>query len=208
MNFSNLKLNTPIKVIINDKNYKSNIQDIKNEEIIISLPSSFGNYLHLEKGEKILLEIPISKISLYKINTTVNSITKENSIPLVKLNKPTYVEKIQRRKNVRVLYLEEINYIRRKSNLSKSTCFLIDFSAGGIKIKAKESMDLGENILFGIELEDKFELLKGEIVRKEHSRDGRYFYGVEFKEIEEETEEKIINKVFKLLRKELQKKIN
>ena len=79
---------------------------------------------------------------------------------------------------------------------------LLDLSGGGLRIKVKEKIRLGEKIILKISCENESYEIIGKIVRCDKSQDGEYIWGIEFKEIDERKRDKIVQKVFSVMRKQ------
>lgn len=197
-----IKPNTHVIVKIGDIPFKSIVQENKDGEIVISHPMENCRYIKIKENEKITLEVQCRNY-LILIKTKILEVYKEKRLKLIKLSVPDEIEKFQRRKDVRIFLVEKIRYINGDEY---KECSLIDLSGGGMKIKSKEVFKIGTELNFQLPINEKFELICGKVIRNDIAYDGRNYYGIEFKNLEFTTKERIIQKVFDVLRKELKTK--
>ena len=78
----------------------------------------------------------------------------------------------------------------------------MDLSGGGMRIKVKEKLSFNDSIISNLNYENEKVVIKGRVVRIEKTEDKRYIYGIDFKDIDNSTREKIIRIVFKIMRKQ------
>jgi len=199
-----LKINTRTEVIYEKVLYKSTIQDIKKNEIIISIPVGEGIYLTINAGDEIEQYYYDDKGNIFKYTTKILGRLIEKGMPFYRLSLPYNIEKIQRRDFVRVDIVKEITYINAKNiNTSEmKKALIIDLSGGGTKIKVKEKLYKDDIILISFSEEDFNLRIKGKIVRVDMTEDKDYICGVKFIDLEEKIREKIIRLVFTIMRKQ------
>ncbi|NLL29691.1 MAG: pilus assembly protein PilZ, partial [Clostridiales bacterium] len=140
-----LEINNKIEVIYGEKNYKSVIQDIREEEdeILISIPVLDGEYLTLVTGRVIEQIYYDNNGNVYQFKSKVLGRIKEKNLSLYRFSSPFDVRKIQRRDYVRVNFIKAINYLSSK-DIEKEKykkALLLDLSGGGMKIKVDEKLD-------------------------------------------------------------------
>jgi len=199
-----LKINTRTEVIYEKALYKSTIQDIKKNEIIISIPVGEGIYLTINAGDEIEQYYYDDKGNIFKYSTKILGRLIEKGMPFYRLSLPYNIEKIQRRDFVRVDIVKEITYIYEKNiNTSEmKKALIVDLSGGGTKIKVKEKLYKDDIILISFSEEDFNLRIKGKIVRVDMTEDKDYICGVKFIDLEEKIREKIIRLVFTIMRKQ------
>ncbi len=196
----------------NEEIYKSNIQDAGENYISISIPVSQGRYLPLEKGDKIEA-IYYEKLNLYKFESIVLGRKIENNVPQIFIDVPKIFIKIQRRNYVRVDTVEYIKYkkITNKYSLTDKVindesdyqkAMLLDISGGGMKIKVKEDLKIGDFILADLFVEEVNIKVAGKVVRSEKDEDNGKVCGIRFEQIDASSREKIIRYVFNIMRKQ------
>mgnify|MGYP004443010755 FL=1 len=204
-----IKINSIVTVMWEEVTYKSSVQDVKENEILITIPVSDGTYLTLDDGVEIEQFYYDKKSNLYKYKTKVLGRYTEKEIPFYRVSKPYDIKKIQRRDYFRVDVVQIINYIkaidlekdiRREENYESA--LLLDLSGGGMRIKVKEELSFNESIISNLYYENEKIVVKGRVVRIEKTEDKRYIYGIDFKDIDNSTREKIIQVVFKIMRKQ------
>lgn len=201
-----LEINNKIEVIYGEKNYKSVIQDIREEEdeILISIPVLDGEYLTLVTGRVIEQIYYDNNGNVYQFKSKVLGRIKEKNLSLYRFSYPFDVRKIQRRDYVRVNFIKAINYLSSK-DIEKEKykkALLLDLSGGGMKIKVDEKLDKNDLIFSKIIYDDSIIDVNGKVVRVEKTEDKEYICGINFSDIEERTREEIIRIVFKVMRKQ------
>lgn len=201
-----LEINNKIEVIYGEKNYKSVIQDIREEEdeILIFIPVLDGEYLTLVTGRVIEQIYYDNNGNVYQFKSKVLGRIKEKNLSLYRFSSPFDVRKIQRRDYVRVNFIKAINYLSSK-DIEKEKykkALLLDLSGGGMKIKVDEKLDKNDLIFSKIIYDDSIIDVNGKVVRVEKTEDKEYICGINFSDIEERTREEIIRIVFKVMRKQ------
>jgi c-di-GMP-binding flagellar brake protein YcgR len=196
-----INLNANLLVLHDEKYYKSTVQDFNEDEFIINMPVEDGVYLTLDAGDKIVIDYFSDDGFYYEFDTEVISRVIENKMPMYKLSRPEKAIKIQRRNFFRVSLTEHAMY-REKDNDEWDDGLLLDLSGGGLRIKVKEKSSLGEVIIFKILCENTYYEVIGMTVRCDKSQDGEYIWGIEFREIDERKRDKIVQKVFSVMRKQ------
>lgn len=201
-----LEINNKIEVIYGEKNYKSVIQDIREEEdeILIFIPVLDGEYLTLVTGRVIEQIYYDNNGNVYQFKSKVLGRIKEKNLSLYRFSSPFDVRKIQRRDYVRVNFIKAINYLSSK-DIEKEKykkVLLLDLSGGGMKIKVDEKLDKNDLIFSKIIYDDSIIDVNGKVVRVEKTEDKEYICGINFSDIEERTREEIIRIVFKVMRKQ------
>ncbi len=71
-----------------------------------------------------------------------------------------------------------------------------------MRIKLREKLEKSDVISAKIGSENEEVLIKGKIVRVDITEDKRYIYGISFGELDNRTREKIIQIVFRIMRKQ------
>lgn len=210
------KINSKVEIAWNDSYYKSTIEDADANLIAISIPIKDGQYLTLNKGEKIEV-IYFYLNDIYKFQTVVVN-RKVDRIPLLQIAYPKEVFKIQRRKFVRVPIICSINYerINEENDTSKGRfgkegkptfkATMVDLSGGGAKIRLKEGIKPGDLMIMHIPMDKETVTLKGEVIRVEKGYDNRLnTCGINFSDLDDRTREKLIRFVFQIMREQMKK---
>lgn len=203
-----LNINGRIEVEYDNNIYKTQIQDIKENEIAISIPVANGQYLTLLKGEELVMYYNDNNGTVFKFKSRILARGQENRIPLYILSQPYDVEVVQRRNFVRVSLAQNISYckidtkpeaVSRKSFLPG---LILDLSGGGMRLKLNEKLNIGDDIIVMLDNEGKEILVKGKVMRIESTEDKRWICGVSFEDIDNRTRENIIRMVFNIMRKQ------
>jgi len=199
----NININGNILVLYEEKYYKSTVQDVKEDGFIINMPVEDGVYLTLNAGDEVIIDYFSDDGYYYEFNAEVISRLIENKMPMYKVSKPDRAVKIQRRNFVRVSLTENALYKKDDSKESDwHEGLLLDLSGGGLRIKAKDKVRLGDKIIVKLYFEKESYDIFGKIVRCDKSQAGEYIWGIEFSEIDERKRDKIVQKVFSVMRKQ------
>lgn len=206
-------INKKLEILIDEKYFKSNIQDITEEYIAISIPINSGEYLPLSKGT-IIDVIYYEEDNLYKFQSAVIGRKFEN-IPILLISNPVEIKKIQRRKYVRVPTIGSVKYINLKNEPRTSPsaiqdseymqAILLDLSGGGMKVKISEEIKLSNFLLVCLTINNEDILIVGQAMRIVKDDDGRFNCGLSFDFLDNTTREKIIKLIFKLMREQMRK---
>lgn len=200
----NMKLseNNRIEILWEDDIiYKSTVQEVNDNSLTINVPAANGEYLTLNKGDKISVINYDKSGSVYEFTCEIKNRKVDNSIPLYVTGEPYNIKKVQRRDHVRIELVEKIGYRKKEENNREvKEAILLDLSGGGAKVKFVEKIKLNDNIILNLNYEDEEIVIEGLVVRSYRSLEGDYICALLFNEIEEKTREKIINLVFKIMR--------
>lgn len=206
-------INSKIEIIWNDVAYKSDIQNVTENYIAISIPLKNGSYIPLRRDEKITALYYING-DIYKFTSTVIGRARE-VIPVIYIEIPSDVKKVQRRNHVRVPLIADItcaliNKDKKLINLNSKqvdifNAFTLDLSGGGTKIVTKRKLEVGDKLLINIKLDEEIFALQGEIIRVEKNKDNQYVCGISFVDLENKTTERIIRVVFQLMRDQVKR---
>lgn len=200
-----LDINGNIQILDGEVPYKSNLQDVAENYLLIDIPVNNGIYLTINDNDEIEAEYYVDGGSYYKFNCRVLGRTKEGKLNLYRLSKPYNIIKIQRRNFVRVDMVEYAFYKLQNDNKEETwkKGIILDLSGGGMKIKTEEKLSLRDRVTVNIFIgENEKVQVVGEAVRVEKSKTNEYICGLTFKEISERIRDKIIQKVFEQMRKQ------
>lgn len=186
--------------------YKSTIQDITDELIKINIPIGKAGMYSYEFNKEVEFNYYDSNCYyVFKGHIIGREKDKDTNIPLyiIKYDVNT-IKKIERREFVRVDCIEYIyykkNYLEEQSNWKKA--LLLNLSGGGFKFSTDEALNKEYLLEFKFVIEDKIYIINARIVRKIKKNNESNVYAAEFINITEKVREKIIQKVFKQMRKE------
>ena len=207
------KLNKKLEVLIDEKYFNSNIQDITDEYIAISIPINEGEYVPLSKGA-IIDVIYYEEENLYKFKASVIGRKFEN-IPILLIAKPNEIKRIQRRKYVRVPLISKIKYknLKGESRTNPSTidaseylrALIVDLSGGGMRVKLSEQIKLNDFLLVSLTVNKEDIFIVGQAMRIVKDDEGRFTCGLSFEFLDSFTREKIIKYIFQLMREQMKK---
>jgi c-di-GMP-binding flagellar brake protein YcgR len=211
-------INGKIEIEMEDGIYKSNIQDVGENTLGISIPVNNGKYLPLHKGEKIKC-IYLYKNKTYMFNTVVIS-RKVDRILIIEIKKPDKLNIYQRRNFVRVSFVEDVlctlvpqtkDARHLDSQIHFFNAMSLDISGGGMKLsidpKDEDGLRYGDIIMVSIPVNNGNIAVKGKIVRIDNNvQTHRIICGVSFVDLHESSRDKIILLVFKIMREQIKKK--
>lgn len=220
MSNSSININDKCEIIWEKDVYKSNVQDITDEHIAISLPVAVGSYASLIRGDNIEVIYSDDK-NVYSFYSTVIG-RKKDKIPMILIAIPDEdkIRKIQRRKNFRVELIEEIKYkVIGKENINKalikqllnhtdefSNGTMLDLSGGGTRITIKEKLEKNDIIVVYLPVHDRNILVPCSCIRCAKNQSGTYVCGFKFHEIDGNQRENIILYTFDVMRERMKKR--
>lgn len=198
-------VNGRIEILMDDGIYKSNIQDINENYIAISIPVREGEYLPLRLGDRVEA-IYYDENKLYKFYTVVSG-RKVDRVMMVLLNHPDKIFKVQRRNFVRVPFIAEVLCVILKNNKDITDNQIdffhghtLDISGGGIKLSTEKELNFGELLMVTIPIRDENISVKVKVIRKEKTKN--FLYGMSFEEVDNKTVEKIVSLLFQIMREQ------
>lgn len=206
----NFKVNEKMEILMEDGIYKSNIQDITDEYIAISIPVKDGSYLPLRKGE-VIEGIYYEGKAVYKFFAPVLG-RQIDRIMMITLKKPEKFTKIQRRNFVRVYFLSNISFALignkngmidiNEDEIEFLSGYSLDLSAGGMRLSTAKELYLGDIIIMNISVKEQKLSLKGKVVRIERDENNKGIYGICFIDIDNKTVDKIMKILFQIMREQ------
>ena len=209
----NFAINSKLEILIDEKYFNSNIQDITEEYIAISIPINAGEYVPLSRGTMIDV-VYYEGENCYKFNSSVIGRKFEN-IPILLIAKPKEIKKIQRRKYVRVPTISTVKYKNIKNEPRTNPAIvkddeylkavLLDLSGGGMRIKVSEEIKLNDFLLVSLTVNKEEILIVGQAKRIIKDDDGRFDCGLSFEFLDSSTRERIIKFIFQLMREQMKK---
>lgn len=204
MNDIKIKINGNLIIYFMGKTYKSVVQDIKEDCILINIPIGDGSYLDFENGQEVDMNY-YYKNSYYTFKTKVISREKENQISLYRLELPYDIKKVQRRDYVRIDLVENVFVKPKEEKEDKwSEALILNLSGGGMRVSVTENFAPGEKIFIKLLIDDDKLQVTGRVVREIEKRGNSQIYGVQFVDIQDIARDKIIKKVFSHMRKQIE----
>jgi c-di-GMP-binding flagellar brake protein YcgR len=207
------KVNKKLELLVDEKYFNSNIQDITEEYIAINIPMSAGQYLPLSNGTTLEV-IYYEEENIYKFKSSVIGRRFEN-IPIILLAQPKEIQKIQRRKYFRIPLISSVKYKNLKNNPKTnpstikdseySKALMVDLSGGGMKVKVSQQVKLDDFLLVSLTIDNENVLIVGQAMRVVKDDEGRYTCGLSFEFLENSTREIIIKYIFQLMREQMKK---
>ncbi|QUH31460.1 flagellar brake protein [Vallitalea guaymasensis] len=206
---SRLKFNTN-ETYKNEKVYVSIIQDINDDEIIISAPVENGKIIPLEVGASYILSI-YTKGGLYKCKSSVKNRYKKKELHLITMEVNSAMEKSQRRQYFRLECILSILFADINED-TWSEGLIVDISGGGLRFTSKKKMEAGSTLKCKLNLNSKSKVdtieLKGNVILSDivDFETMKYETRIMFDDISNEDREKIIKFIFEEERKRRKRK--
>ncbi|NLI92208.1 MAG: pilus assembly protein PilZ [Peptococcaceae bacterium] len=199
-----------VELVVHDGEYKgryrTRIEEVGKRILSIGVPVAEGQFIPLREGTT--LEVIFSdEISAYSFSS---SIIKRIALPIPTfiIEFPNKIQKIQRRRFVRVPLIRSLKYrVIDKDGISdEKNGFMIDLSGGGLLFNANENLPSKTIILMKTLIGTVDMEIPGLVIRSQ-KEDGKDLFkvSVQFHEISEKTRDKIIQYVFEVQR-EMRKK--
>lgn len=210
-----LSINQLVEISVDEINFEykglsSRVEEINNEHILLSAPTYRGEILPLRTGMRIKVSYVLNDCA-YSFNTSIVA-RKKGPLPIIIINKPHKIIRVQRRHWVRVASTLDIEYssisATPESNLTY-TGKTIDISGGGVRFITKGALEPGEIINLKIYLPSRSPVItKARIIRileKAKSEGESNKAVLEYSDINENDRERIIKYVFEKQRELIKK---
>ncbi len=207
-----MEINNKIEIYTKDRELaKSKIQDIDEEGIYIAIATPILNGISypLSTGDTVKCNYNDGKGNIYNFQAKVKG-RKFDKIALITLERESELQKVQRRDYVRLPFINAMKYspidkynesvLRDIENCDYREGQTLDLSGGGIRIKIKESLNIGQLVMLNTKISNEDVLALGKIVRDETKNKNEYVYGVKFQYIDAKVRENIIQFIFKNMR--------
>ncbi|WP_346928245.1 PilZ domain-containing protein [Clostridium sp.] len=208
-----MEINNKIEIYTKDRELaKSIVQDMDEEGIYIAIATPILNGISypLTTGDTITCNYNDGKGNIYNFQAKVKG-RKFDNIAMIILERESELKKVQRRDHVRIPFMNKVKYLpidkynesmlRDIENCDYREGQTLDLSGGGIRIKIKESLNLGQLVMLNTKINNQDVLALGKIVRDESQNKNEHIYGVKFKYIDAKVRESIIQFIFQNMRK-------
>lgn len=182
--------------------YPSRVENIGDQEIVLASPIKNRVAFFVPPGSDINVWY-WDKIAIYTFTCKViRNINKD--IPLLTVEKPQKIEKVQKRDHVRIRISIDVflSYTDKNGELKEIWCKTRDISGGGMMLVLHKPLlsDIDELVNMEFKLDSELIQTKGKVVRNswESDSDGveRNIVGVEFKDLANKNTQVIIQYVF------------
>ncbi|WP_346937702.1 PilZ domain-containing protein [uncultured Clostridium sp.] len=213
-----MEINNKIEIYTKNRELaKSIVQDMDEEGIYIAIATPILNGISypLTAGDTITCNYNDGKGNIYNFKAKVKG-RKFDNIAMIILERESELKKVQRRDYVRISFMNKVKYLpidkynesmlRDIENCDYREGQTLDLSGGGIRIKVKESLNLGQLVMLNTKINDEDILALGKIVRDENQNKNEHIYGVKFKYIDAKVREGIIQFIFQNMRKQMKTK--
>ncbi|MEW8992978.1 flagellar brake protein [Clostridium sp.] len=208
-----MEINNKIEIYTKNRELaKSIVQDMDEEGIYIAIATPILNGISypLTTGDTITCNYNDGKGNIYNFQAKVKG-RKFDNIAMIILERESELKKVQRRDYVRIPFMNKVKYLpidkynesmlRDIENCDYREGQTLDLSGGGIRIKVKEGLNLGQLVMLNTKINNEDILALGKIVRDESQNKNEHIYGVKFKYIDAKVRESIIQFIFQNMRK-------
>lgn len=189
--------------------YLSKIEDIdEKENLYIGIPIDKGKMITVSKGEDIIINC-VKKDGVYNFTEPViGRVAKP--FPYFIIKTPKKINRIQRRNYVRILVNLLVDFFILNEDHTEGKGVSINLSGGGIKLMLLKPIDIESNLEVSFTLTNgiRCKNIIGEIVREdieENENGKRYYYSIEFLEVEDKMRDDIISYLFDIQRERMKK---
>ncbi len=211
MTAEELKINKRVEIKIQDShyagNYSSRVEEILPDTIILAAPLKRGVIVPLRVGDTVTVSY-FGQTAGYSFTTKVIG-TNYQKLPLIAVQKPQEITKIQRRKYIRISTRIPVRFLilddKKQPASSDVYCTeTIDISGGGAAIISPVKLSREDCLDMELDIPRRGTIrVVGRVARVEETRSEygiRYLIGIDFLVIDESDRDKIIQYVFELQR--------
>ncbi|NLT94235.1 MAG: hypothetical protein GXW85_01670, partial [Clostridia bacterium] len=190
-------------------NYRTRVEDIRENCLVIGMPMEKGNYVPLRPGSEVIVwhwDNSASHAFFCKVKERIIE-----PIPLIFLEWPPFkIKKIQRRSFVRVPVNLSMEFVldSQKEKGEYEKALMRDLSGGGVQFISKTNLTKGDILHVRLFLPQKTIECKAIVMwvytdKKDNIE--RYMVGIKYIDIAERTRDQIIEYVFQRQRELIQK---
>lgn len=191
-------IRTPDRPFLGD--FPSRVDAIDEQTITLYAPIDREGNLPVKAGELIAVDF-FDNIAMYSFESEITGIISDSHVPLIVINRPSEIKKIQRREFVRVAASLPVAVTRPA--ISGNTIEMtfettsIDISGSGILITSPVKIKEGEHLRLKITLPDQEVETEGTVIRTLPNPSSQsYPVGIRYENIPEYLRDRIIAFVF------------
>lgn len=185
----------------------SRVEEIDNEHIHLAVPMRKGQLVPMHIGQKI--RVCFSKENNSYAFTAIIVARKREPIPVLIVNKPSTIVKIQRRSYVRIPASVPVAYRLIPQGQGYESSNTVDISGGGILFLSKDKLQPGQILEIELYLPGRPKVVcQAEVKRfipPEGGGTNTYKIAAEFKDITENQRDQIFNFIFQKQREWIKK---
>lgn len=181
--------------------YKAKIEEIGQKIITIGIPVADGQFVPLRIGTAMEV-IFADGIAAYSFSTIILK-RFDIPIPTLIIKYPEAINKVQRRRFVRVQAVSAVKYwiIENETYSQEKQGFMHDISGGGIRVQTKEAIPVQTLLLLELVLCSIPLKLTATVIRCQKEDNKTYLISMEFHDVTEKVRDRIISCVFEIQRK-------
>ncbi len=180
--------------------YKTNVLDVNNDKkiLFLSIPSQKGRFVPIPKGVRMTVNL-FEGSTMYEFDTISLGVVKIDNLYAIPVPFPDVFRKIERRAFVRLpIYLNgTLRYVSPEGE--EIVGFTTkNISAGGLLIVTKKLLKINDIIYVNLDLETGLSLKeqKCKVIRVDEPQEAGYQYGLQFIELPQQIETKLVRFIF------------
>lgn len=189
-------INLMVRMIYNRKTYTTDVESIKDKEIIFRCPINEYDSVTFKNENNIRLDF-VSYTGLYttRVNIIEKIIKDDNIYYKSVITQP--IEKKQRRDNYRLPISLDVAYTLLPKEIIEYEGSTLDISVGGMLMETYENIYQTKNLKIKIDINDKIYDIKSYIVKKrDNFANGKYFYHLKFEDLNNKQKNEISRFIF------------
>ncbi len=180
--------------------YKTNVLDFNSDKkiIFLSIPSQKGKFVPIPKGVRMTVNL-FDGSTMYEFDTISLGVVKIDNLYSVPVPYPDTFRKIERRAFIRLpLFISGMLKHISGENEEIVAFSTKNISAGGLMIVTKKLLKLGDIIYVNLDLEPGLSLKeqKCKVVRVDEMQETGYQYGLQFIDLPQQVETKLVRFIF------------
>lgn len=204
---SKFEINGKVDISYKGLTFKSSIQNVVGKFIMIGVPIFEGHYLYFSKGDRIDVNYYTER-SILKFRAKILGGGDER-IPVLVIEKPERVIRVQRRNHVRASHIIDIRCAiiedTQEQEINFFDAYTLDISAGGLRAVTKKRLDVGGKLILILPIDSETITIHGKVIRVDKDEYKRYICGICFEQMDIKSTEKIVKYIFKILREQCKK---
>lgn len=200
-----IRINQPVEIEIKESgyegSYRSRVEGINNDSLVLGAPYKDGEVVHLPRGTEVTITF-YDQTAVYFVDCLIMSYNM-GYVPTLVLGSPINSKRVQRRNFVRLDTKVPLNYVLLDENMKplseNFSATTIDISGGGLMFATESEIKQGDflELIFYLNKETTVSAIgKAMRVIDDVRVKNKKSVGVEFTLIEERERDKIIRYIF------------
>jgi len=188
---------------VDRSHYRTRIERVGSTTLTLGAPYAEGGFLPLQVGTDLKVFFTHATIPFVFRTTIVGR--EAGDMPAFEVEFPKWAEKAQRRQFVRIPCYQPLTYQTIEDEGAvlgpPKKSLTLDLSAGGVMIRADEKMDEGMTLVVHLPVKAEILEIYSRVIRVQKIDNAKgYQYSLEFLNVSERTQDKIMGYVFAIQR--------